>query len=108
MFEDRTRRRWTKFVSRNLGYAVVKPPPAGSSSVNIAKLREQSGVGGVGVGVGMGMGAGRGVVQGETMVRDGVAYRWALVPTSMVGAVGQGGDGPEDMKIRLNADDIYQ
>ncbi|EIM85203.1 uncharacterized protein STEHIDRAFT_169244 [Stereum hirsutum FP-91666 SS1] len=94
---NRTRRRWTKFVSRNPGYAVVAPPPAGASSVNIAELREHSGGGGVGGG--MGAGAGREVVEGETVLRDGVAYRWALVPTAGVVGQGQGGGGSEDMQM---------
>lgn len=86
---NRTRRRWTKFVSRNPGYAAMEPPPPGASSVNIVELRErEQGVPDVGGRLG----------EGETVVRDGVAYRWALMPVGEAGGASHGGTVGEDVQ----------
>lgn len=67
----------------------MEPPPAGASSVDIAELREGDGDR-LGLGMGMGGDRGRGMEEGEMVVRDGVAYRWALMPVGNVAGESQG------------------
>lgn len=64
----------------------------GASSVNIAELRGRDGGR---LGLGMGRGGSRGMEEGETVVRDGVAYRWALMP---IGVAGEG-QGHENVQM---------